>query len=113
MEIKKEWLIDRAEAILKQLNEEIERTEREAAVIKEHARAEEKENEEYLKQLETEWHSQGHSDRDIYNELAELSDSQSQRMHEDYYSRIDNAELRLTALKQDREIYKYYLENNK
>ena len=113
MEIKREWILDRAAAMLKEIDEEIDRTERNIARAKEHAQAEEQEHSEHLKQLETELNADpSYNDADIRDIMIETSDAHSWRMQGDYYSRIEGEELRLTALKQDREIYKYYLEHN-
>lgn len=112
MEIKKEWLIDRAKTLLHEIDATITRCQQQLDKYRSYAEMEENERtadaEELLKKMEAE----GWSQNDINMELADYHAAVDDRLYCDYYSQIEAIEKRLAALKQDREIYKYYLENN-
>lgn len=112
MEIKKEWLIDRAKSMLHHIDLTIERIQREIDKSRSYAEREEEERAARENELKEKMEAEGWNQQEIKRELAEYSDAVSDRLYDDYYSVIDAAELRLTALKQDREIYKFYLDHN-
>lgn len=112
MEIKKEWLIDRAKTMLHGIDAQIGRLQRELDKCRSYAEAEENERAAKEKELLEDMTAEGWNQNDINMELADYNAAVDERLYDDYYSVIDNIEKQLTALKQDREIYKYYLEHN-
>ena len=114
-EIKKEWLVDRAEAMLSEIEDELLRLWIEIAKNKKTVEKMEKEfrdSEEDFVIAATDSGQLG--DKEIQMQLDDL---RVEHDKDPYYlilkKQIEDAELRVTALKQDRAIYSFFLTNNR
>ena len=112
-EIKREWLIDRAEYMFAEIEDEINRLQMQ--IEKDTAS---------VKRMEDEFSA---SEADFYIAATDagLDEQEAAMQQNDLYAahindpalvstkqRIEYSKLKVTALKQDREIYLYYLKNN-
>lgn len=99
---------------LEEINESIAEAEKNIEYLKARSKTKQEQDLKDLKELETQLETNPYySTEETKQVLQEESDSQDRRFYENYTAPLERWQTRLEHLQQDREIYKYYLENNK
>ncbi len=106
--------LERAKELLKETEESIDRLVKDISKLQKAAEKQANEDSRYWHTFADELNTDPLlNDEEAAQVLADLSDSQENRLYEEYYSQIDHYKKALSIKKQDQAIYKFFIDNNR